>query len=386
MRQIKFSWRDPEVSLIECILGRGDRRMSAAIRQAWEAGSVFDGWTDYFSYSTWKTAFSNSGLKVENYITVLSIDDPLPWDHIDKGVSKTFLKSERQNAYSEIVVQDCKAGQCLACGIQRKGGFAELAVCYKSPDGKKAESKTEAAVPFSIPNNESKDVPVISQFYRVRFAKKEYGKYLSHLDIVRAFERACRHSEIPLIYSQGFNPHPRMSFAPPLSLGYTSEAEYVDLEISAAYQKNLLIDLNRYLPEGIFLTDMKVINRRPDTLSELINSSLYRVNLDERVIREQSFDKALEQLLDAEQIIVSRNTKGIEKNIDIRPYIVSIDKMDRSIRIKTRYLDKRTVRLKEIINELIGENFKNGFYISVHRVEQLINKNGLELTPLEILP
>ncbi|MBN2708708.1 MAG: TIGR03960 family B12-binding radical SAM protein [Calditrichaceae bacterium] len=384
MHQIKMSWRDPEVSRIECILGRGDRRMSKAILQAWKAGAKFDGWTDYFNYDTWINAFDAAGLTLAEFEKELNVEDPLPWDHIDKGVSKAFLKKERAKAFQGKPSEDCKTGICLACGLQRKGGFAEITDCYRvnNRHRKKVISGSDE-INEPVPEIVSRPTAKEAVFYRIQFEKSDYGRYLSHLDIVRAFERGCRKARIPLLYSQGFNPHPKMSFAPPLSLGFTSEAEYADFEITTDYQGDIIADLNPHLPAGIRLINWRVFPGKPKTLNESISAARYTVDTSGLDIDDYHFSKALEQLLKAESIRVSRFIKGKEKEIDIRPYIESITKIDRSIQIKTKYVDKRTVRLNEILDELMG-NTRTQKSIPVHRMAQLIHENGREFSPLEV--
>ncbi len=386
IRQARLSWRDPEVSIIECVLGRGDRRMANVIYHAWKNGAVFDGWTDHFKFSDWQFAFNKAGLSMQDYLEKMNMDNPLPWDHIDKGLTKAFLKNERHNAYEEITVADCKAGSCLGCGIQRKGGFAEFAQCY--------QPKNRIADPNELQLSETNDAdtdlikPIKprpeSVFYRVRFAKTNYARYLSHLDIVRAMERACRRAEIPMLYSQGYNPHPRMSFAPPLSLGYTSTAEYVDLEIAAYYQDNLITTLNPYLPAGLKLIDLRIFKDKPKALAETISASRYTVDMKNSQIDNENFNSALDRILSAEKINVFRRVKGKEKEVDIRPYIASIIKKERSLEINTKYVDKRTVRLNELLNALFGDNHSKKFAMPVHREAQLIYINGRVLSPLEV--
>jgi hypothetical protein len=133
-KQVNLSWRDPAVSEIECVLGRGDRRFSQVIFNAWQNGAKFDGWNELFRYDTWKSAFENSGLNLAMFSDSIPDTLPLPWDHIDKGVTKNFLLKEKKNAFDEINIIDCKDGTCFGCGIQRKGSFREFAECYTNLD------------------------------------------------------------------------------------------------------------------------------------------------------------------------------------------------------------------------------------------------------------
>ncbi len=387
IRAVKFSWRDPDVSLIECVLGRGDRRMSRAVYTAWKLGAQFDGWSDMFDMDIWKRAFERVGLSVEKYAGEFSTEKSLPWDHIDKGITKNYLLRERRNAYQEKTIIDCKDGACFACGIQRKGSFRELADCYVSNGPVSAQAKTTTESK-PVKKTRQTDTPAEgpdSVWYRIQFVKEGYARFLSHLDVVRNFHRACRRRQIPLMYSQGFNPHPKMSFGPPLSLGYTSSAEYVDLEIDTAYKGNLQDDLNPALPEGLRIIRVQRTENPGDSLVSLINAFLYEVDLGKKNVDAKNFDKALDDLLKAESIEVSRKVKGKFKTVDIRPYIESISRRGRFLHIKTRSIENRTVRVGEIIEQLFKNVDRRSWPVRIHRRMQTIRKDRQEITPFEIL-
>ena len=117
---IKLSWQDPEVSLLEATLSRGDRRLGKVIYRAWQLGCTFDSWDEHFNYQNWLRAFTEEGLDPGFYAhRNRSLDELLPWAHIDVGVTADFLKQEYQNSREEIETGDCRTGACNACGLQR---------------------------------------------------------------------------------------------------------------------------------------------------------------------------------------------------------------------------------------------------------------------------
>ncbi len=390
-RQVKFSWRDPEVSLVECVLGRGDRRVAKAIQNAWEMGAIFDGWSDHFNFDIWTKSFEMAGLSLEQYSREFDIDQPVPWDHIDKGVTKNYLLRERLNAYDEKNKFDCKEGTCYGCGIQRKGGFREFADCYtqlklheKAPD-----KELLVTHPQEIPEKEvsapKESDAAAGKKIRIRYQKTEYARYLSHLDLVRIFGRACRRAEIPLMYSQGFNPHPKLSFGPPLSLGYTSNAEYMDLEIEETYAADLKDTLNPFLPGGLKIIDSMLIRGKVETLASVINGAEYEIDISDMEFEQVKFEESLKNLLEAVQIEVEREVKGKHKIIDIRPFIVSIQRSEKSILVKTRNIEMRTVRMKELLDQLFQYGNIDVKKFHVHRREQLILQGESERNPIEAL-
>ena len=198
---------------------------------------------------------------------------------------------------------------------------------------------------------------------------------------MRTIERACRRAGIPLRYSEGFNPHPKLSFGPPLALGYTSEAEFLDLELSPLYTGNLIEDLNPALPAGLEITALKEIREKTEALASLIDTAEYEIDLTEREPGDHNFETGLKKLLDEHEIRVERHVKGRVKEIDIRPYIDSMELKNGRLHIRTRKLENRTVRVSEILNVLAGE--VNGF--AVHRKKQLVHKNTEDYTPFDVL-
>jgi len=116
----RFSWNDPRVSLLEAVLSRGDRRLGEVIHSAWKLGSTFDAWTRRFDYDNWLHAFASAGLEPGFYARrQRSLDEVLPWSHIDTGVTVSFLKQEYQRAVNGEETPDCRYNACNACGMQR---------------------------------------------------------------------------------------------------------------------------------------------------------------------------------------------------------------------------------------------------------------------------
>ncbi len=116
----RLSWRDPEVSLLEAALSRGDRRLGKVIYDAWKSGSNFDAWDERLNYRNWLDAFAKSGLEPAFYARrERSLDETLPWAHIDPGVTLEFLKREYQRAFKSEETPDCHYNACNACGLER---------------------------------------------------------------------------------------------------------------------------------------------------------------------------------------------------------------------------------------------------------------------------
>jgi radical SAM family uncharacterized protein len=114
-----LSWHDPKVSLLEGVMSRGDRRLGKVIHRAWQLGCLFDAWSDIFNYEKWLHAFDECGIDPKAYVRERSLDEVLPWSHIDTGVSIDFLKREYERALAGEKTTDCSSGPCADCGLQR---------------------------------------------------------------------------------------------------------------------------------------------------------------------------------------------------------------------------------------------------------------------------
>ena len=115
---VELSWHDADVSFLEAVLARGDRRTADAIEAAWRAGAVFDAWTERFSLSRWLGAFAETGIDAEAQASDPFPDDrPLPWSHIESGLAEHFLLAERDRALAGGTTADCTFGECTGCGV-----------------------------------------------------------------------------------------------------------------------------------------------------------------------------------------------------------------------------------------------------------------------------
>ena len=118
VRGVDFSWHDTSMSLLEATLARGDRRLAPVIKKAYDLGSRLDSWGDYFSFSRWEEALAGAGLTAREYAGQLpDYTDPLPWDHIDTGITKEFLIREHKRALRGGLTPDCRGGACVGCGL-----------------------------------------------------------------------------------------------------------------------------------------------------------------------------------------------------------------------------------------------------------------------------
>ena len=126
-RSIRYSWHEPDVTILEGFLARGDRRCAQVILKAYEKGAIYDAWSESFDYNIWKEAFAETNTDLDFYtLRERSTEEILPWDFIDAGVTKKFLIHEWEQAKKETVTPNCRQ-KCSGCGAMRYGG----GVCYE---------------------------------------------------------------------------------------------------------------------------------------------------------------------------------------------------------------------------------------------------------------
>ena len=127
-KSIKYNWHEADVTVLEGILARGDRKIAKAILKAYENGAVFDAWSEYYDNQRWLDAFEECGIDPDFYtMRERPLDEIFPWDFIDVGVTKEFLKREWQTAHGEKVTPNCRM-RCSGCGAKKFGG----GVCYEN--------------------------------------------------------------------------------------------------------------------------------------------------------------------------------------------------------------------------------------------------------------
>ena len=168
----------------------------------------------------------------------------------------------------------------------------------------------------------------MSKLIRVKYKKEDEMIFISHLDLQRLLQRAFRRAKINLSYSEGFNPHPKMSYGNALALGVESQGEYVDIEIEDDIEVDEFLErINNQLPEGIKFIKGQEIDPKTPSLSSVIVYGEYIFNIDLEVPLSKEFVKSrvLNFVKSKEIIITKKNKKGKKVEVDIRPMIRNFD-------------------------------------------------------------
>jgi radical SAM family uncharacterized protein/radical SAM-linked protein len=285
IRHAKLTWNDPAESRLEAILSRGDRRLGAAIARAHDLGAVFDGWGEWLNLGAWEEALAEAGVDVEGELGARELAATLPWDVIDAGVRKGFLKAERRRGFMEAETPDCRWGDCMRCGIPGDGLDTQLALPTLPVVGEEApglaRAKTAAyrlrPLPRVLPARPPLVQPARVARYRFTFQKVGDARWLSHRNVMDLLERALRAAAVPVRYTEGYNPHIRLSMGPALSLGYEALAEHFDVECHAPVEVGMLSSANRVLPEGLQLAGCQALPEGAPSLGKAVAACRYRL-------------------------------------------------------------------------------------------------------------
>ena len=127
-KSLRYNWHEADVTVLEGVFARGDRKLSAALLHVYEHGGIFDAWSEFFDYDRWMNAFAECGIDMAFYNNRIRPDNEIfPWDFIDVGVTKEFMLREWKTALGETVTPNCRM-RCSGCGAKQYGG----GVCYEN--------------------------------------------------------------------------------------------------------------------------------------------------------------------------------------------------------------------------------------------------------------
>lgn len=304
-RKMGLKWHDAPLSFMEGVFARGDRRLGAVLAKAWELGCRFDGWGDRLNRHAWHEAFAACGIDPAFYHRRRGRDEILPWEHLDFGVTKTFLHSELEKAWTGEPTGDCRSGICTGCGIC---DFDRIAMRTTDPTWRKESTAATTVHPADTGEKVT---------MRLRYTKTGAMRYLSHLEMIGLFTRAVGRARLPIRFSQGFHPHPKFSFATALSVGVVSWAEYLNLElVPGLAPEEVQARLNAALPEGMRILETVVIAPGTPSLSVLMDKVRYRVILPEEIVH--GLAGKAEEFLCRDSVPLRREKKGRVQEYDLR--------------------------------------------------------------------
>ena len=352
--RVRVKWNQPELSWLEGVMARGDRKLSNVIIEAWKLGARFDAWSEHFNMAVWKSAFERARIKPEFYHRERALHEILPWDHIRSGVTKAFLKKERKKAAAEQFTPDCRE-DCYECGVCDHKNIDPVLFKDLSFQPKKVSPGRQ-------------DVQSAGRF-RLTFTKMGNTRHLSQLELARVLNRAFRRAGLKLAYSQGFHPMPKASFFSALPVGTESFSEWVEIELTEQLDvENLKAKINRQLPEGIHITRIKRVSSSEKKLRP--KASRFLITLVDTTFSEMNLMKFLQS---KHFEVVKINKKG-EHTVDARSLVMAMKIVSpKKIDLTIRQTDTLTLKPAEIIKGVFSLREDDLPNMSIVKTEQIFH-------------
>ena len=351
IKGVKVNFTDVRISAMEDFVGRGDRRLAPVLRRAWELGAGMDSWWESLdrAYTAWTKAIAEADLtwkyrqveagewnifdasqipNSEFRIPNSELDTPLPWDHLDTGIDKQWLKDDLHKALEEVTVPDCSFEGCSHCGICSVDFGHNVVV-----------------PPPEIPEFDGVFEPNKNRVQRLRVWLGKLGDMalVSHLDLIRLFDRVVRRAQLPIAFTGGFHPGPRISPANALSLGATSSGEIVDFELTEIldpeeFQKTLAT----YLPADIPVYGVEPVELSAPSATQSVHQAEYllKVSLsDEPKILAEQWQDWIDAILDRTDISFEHTTKsGKKRVVNLRDRLFELELVQPDPEVMLRYV------------------------------------------------
>jgi radical SAM-linked protein len=434
-KTVTLKYRDAETSLLEGVFTRGDRRLGLAVEEAFRRGCRFDAWTEHLKFETWMGVFRDLGLDPERQLVERSTELDQPWDLIQSPVTRKFLVREKLKADRAAITDDCRLEDvCFSCGVsdcpQRPWvktphvpvdlPRAHAAVSNGRAYGRRARASSASAGaasargpgaasarsggPFSsaralAASRSGASAPrgvSTSTRFRILFEKSAVMRFTSHLDLMRTWERALRRSGLPLAFTQGHHPHIRMSFGPPLPLGYRSRAEVFDLELTRPPAVDLAERLDAALPDGLRVVGFRPILFKNPSLMSQLEGATYRVRFPRPFLTEAglspddllgTLERRSSELLGQSHLVVRRRSETQAREFDARPSIVALEARSEEppavLDAHIRFTPRAVVRPEEVVAWLLPDHDVRT--LDIERMALWTEVDGGRLDPLELL-
>ncbi len=312
-RRVEISARNPRISVLEGVISRADRTLGAALFASWQKGAVDAAWSEFFEPRLFFDTFEELGIDVDFLSRERTETEILPWEHIDKGVTREFLAEERRRAYKEKAYAPCWTRNCDKCPN------CELPsqILVEEQINDQDEQKSAAPAFGRKIRREPKSAPAVfanAQLVRIRYSRTGNLRFISHLDSLRLWERLIRAAKIPAAQTEGFHARIKLSVAPPVPIGCECTSEFIDIFLAGELTREHMATLSRLMPEGLALMEYRPLDRKPEPLQSATTASSWRCEIPFRA-------KDIAPLLDWCQAQTEILFERHKKTVDIRRFL-----------------------------------------------------------------
>lgn len=344
-RQAKLKWNDPKTSYLEGVFSRGDRRLAAVIEDAWRHGARLDAWSEIFQLQVWREAAARCAIDLDAYLQERSFDEVLPWQHLSAGVDATFLRRELENAEKEVYTPDCRYHGCQKCGLcdfKRVRPIVHLDAVMQEASSKAVHYER------AHPGRQKKIF-----LYRVSYRRLEKARFMGHLELLQVIFRVLKRAELPVLFSQGFNPSPNVSFSPALPVGTESRDEYFIVELDQPLHNlsQWKERLNAEMPEGIQAEEITLCAR----------SQAVRLQTDYQIQVKMPLDaQVVDDFLSTKEYFIDILRKKKPRKIEVRSMVKALALLHDNIVNLTLETEMGTAAVKpmELVAALFGLDHK----------------------------
>ncbi|WP_414542019.1 TIGR03960 family B12-binding radical SAM protein [Nostoc sp. CCY0012] len=337
IRGVKVNFTDVRISAMEDFVGRGDRTLGQVILRAWELGAGMDSWYENLdkAFAAWSQAIAEADLdwkyrQVENgewnlfhaenledqgvgSLSPHSLDAPLPWEHIDTGIDKKWLKEDLQRALEAAIVPDCSFEGCSHCGVCGTDFGHNIVI-----------------EPPAIPEFAGDFVPNTNKIQRLRvwFGKQGNMALVSHLDLMRLFDRVIRRASLPIAFTGGFHPSPRIAVASALALGATSSGEIVDFELTEPIEiESFRQKLANELPIDIPIYNVVQIDLKAKAANQVMEAADYLITVaTPREVTPAQWQDWIDTINAQDELLWEKTTKsGKSQLVNLRSWLFELE-------------------------------------------------------------
>ncbi len=393
---VSFKWHKREMSYLEAVFARGDRRLGKVIEAAWRSGCRFDSWTESLDFHKWEDAFKQCGIDPDFYAArQIPAEEILPWEHLSSGVTKNFLITEYKRAIGSRIIPDCRYGSCPNCGVcdmdAVRGKKAEgiRPIARRPEDTSEVRSQKQEVKSNKTRNSKPEIRNPIK--VRVRYSKTGDMRMLSQLEVMTTVARALRRAQIPTSFSEGFHPHPKISFGPALPVGMESVCEYMDVELTRPLSPaKFKEDINRCLPEGLGVLRIKEIPYNTPSLNSFILFYAYEIKLPPPTspLLKGGWGDFID-LSDLGELwtqrVVEKDGRKVLREINARPFIEEIKWTGKdTLFLLLKSHDKECCRPSDVINALF-KVMPNELGVRIRRTGLYGKIDGAVISPDEMI-
>lgn len=319
-RRVKISSHDPEASLLEGLMARGDTALSGVIEEAYRRGARFESWREYFRRDIWQDVLAEMLPGWKETLGVRPHDADLPWSIVRTGAEKAVDRMKDIN-------RDLSS--------------------YQPPANRFTEAPNRDALKGAFARFQEKYE--VRQRVRLRFTRQGRARFISHIDFVEVIKRALRSVGVPMAFSQGFNKRERIAAGYPVPVGIESRVELFDCECYGAVSENHFSDIDMYLPEGVRFISWREIEKGPALMSS-ISAVRYQVYGDEKVLRDFAFS------MEEKPVFTRKNKKGKLLQIPFDEAVLQYESFPVYYELLLPQGSSSSVRIDHIITHCVGED------------------------------